>query len=57
MRANEAPTVSSPLVPAATAILDRFLLHAELIITITARSYRSKIRQTVTDQACKKAEK
>ena len=43
-------------VPAATAILDRFLHHAE-VITITGRSYRLKNRQTATDQACKKAGK
>ena len=36
MRANEAPTVSSPLVPAATAILDRFL-HDTEVITITGQ--------------------
>jgi len=38
------------LVPAATAILDRFLHHAE-IITITGRSYRLK------DKAAKDADK
>lgn len=43
-------------VPAATAILDRFLHHAE-VITITGRSYRLKNRQPATDQACKKAGK
>ncbi|UCE58209.1 MAG: IS21-like element helper ATPase IstB [Phycisphaerales bacterium] len=43
-------------VPAATAILDRFLHHAE-VITITGKSYRLKNRQAVTDQACKKAGK
>ena len=43
-------------VPAATAILDRFLHHAE-VITITGKSYRLKNRQTATDQACKKAGK
>jgi DNA replication protein DnaC len=43
-------------VPSATAILDRFLHHAE-VITITGRSYRLKNRQTATDQACKKAGK
>ncbi len=37
-------------VPAATAILDRFLHHAE-IVNITGRSYRLK------DRACKKASK
>jgi DNA replication protein DnaC len=37
-------------VPAATAILDRFLQHAE-IITITGKSYRLK------DKACKEVEK
>ncbi len=37
-------------VPAATAILDRFLHHAE-IITITGRSYRLK------DKAAKEADK
>lgn len=41
---------------AATAILDRFLDHAE-VITITGRSYRLKNRQATTDQACKKAGK
>jgi DNA replication protein DnaC len=43
-------------VPAATAILDRFLHHAE-VITITGKSYRLKNRQTSTDQACKRAGK
>ena len=43
-------------VPAATAILDRFLHHAE-VITITGRSYRLKNRQIAKDQACKKAGK
>ena len=43
-------------VPAATAILDRFLHHAE-VITITGRSYRLKNRQTAKDQACRKAGK
>ncbi len=43
-------------VPAATAILDRFLHHAQ-VITITGRSYRLKNRQTAMDQACKKAGK
>ena len=43
-------------VPAATAILDRFLHHAE-VITITGKSYRLKNRQTATDQTCKKAGK
>ena len=38
-------------VPAATAILDRFLHHAE-IVTITGKSYRMKDRQ-VEKQACK----
>ena len=37
-------------VPAATAILDRFLHHAE-IINVTGKSYRLK------DRACKKASK
>ena len=40
-------------VPAATAILDRFLHHAE-VITITGKSYRLKNRQTSKDQACKR---
>jgi len=39
-------------VPSATAILDRFLHHAE-VITITGRSYRLKNR-TSKDQACRK---
>ena len=43
-------------VPAATAILDRFLHHAE-VITITGRSYRLKNRQAATDQANKQAGK
>ena len=43
-------------VPAATAILDRFLHHAE-VITITGRSYRLKNRQTAKEQACQKAGK
>jgi len=43
-------------VPAATAILDRFLHHAE-VITITGRSYRLKNRQADTDQACRKTGK
>ena len=43
-------------VPSATAILDRFLHHAE-VITITGKSYRLKNRQTARDQACKKAGK
>lgn len=38
-------------VPAATAILDRFLHHAE-IVTITGKSYRMKDRQN-KKQACK----
>lgn len=41
---------------AAATILNRFLRRAE-VITITGRSYRLKNRQTVTDQACKKAGK
>ena len=40
-------------VPAATAILDRFLHHAD-VITITGRSYRLKNKQTATDQPSKK---
>ena len=43
-------------VPTATAILDRFLHHAE-VITITGRSYRLKSQQTTTDDVCKKAVK
>ena len=43
-------------VPSATAILDRFLHHAE-VITITGRSYRLKNRQAPTDQGSKKAGK
>ncbi len=43
-------------VPSATAILDRFLHHAE-VITITGRSYRLKNRQAAMDQACKRAGK
>jgi len=39
-------------VPSATAILDRFLHHAE-VITITGKSYRLKNR-TSKDQACRK---
>ncbi len=40
-------------VPAATAILDRFLHHAE-VITITGKSYRLKNRPTKKqgDQTC-----
>jgi DNA replication protein DnaC len=41
-------------VPAATAILDRFLHHAE-IINITGRSYRLKDRLTQQDPVDKKA--
>jgi len=43
-------------VPSATAILDRFLHHAE-VITITGKSYRLSHRQAAADQADKKAEK
>jgi len=46
-------------VPAATAILDRFLQHAE-IITITGKSYRLKnkaSKKPVSEKACKKEEK
>lgn len=39
-------------VPSATAILDRFLHHAE-VVTITGRSYRLKNRQAPTDQGSK----
>ena len=44
-------------VPAATAILDRFLHHAE-VITITGKSYRLKSRQAKkqTDAACPEGE-
>ena len=41
-------------VPSATAILDRFLHHAE-IITITGRSYRLKDRATQEANRPKKA--
>ena len=41
-------------VPAATAILDRFLHHAE-IITITGRSYRLKDRATATPDTAQPA--
>ncbi|MGC8560806.1 MAG: ATP-binding protein [Phycisphaerae bacterium] len=37
-------------VPSATAILDRFLHHAE-ILSITGRSYRLKDRATVDERA------
>jgi DNA replication protein DnaC len=43
-------------VPAATAILDRFLHHAE-IITITGRSYRLKDRADKTIEAASKTKK
>ena len=43
-------------VPAATAILDRFLHHAE-IITITGRSYRLKDRAAPSPNAAKPPEK
>ena len=43
-------------VPSATAILDRFLHHAE-VITITARSYRLKDRATQEANQPKKAAK
>ena len=43
-------------VPAATAILDRFLHHAE-IITITGRSYRLKDRSLKPDAATTRPEK
>ena len=43
-------------VPAATAILDRFLHHAE-VVTITGRSYRLTNRQTSKDQACQRTVK
>ena len=45
-------------VPAATAILDRFLHHAE-VVTITGKSYRLKDKAKKTDknQACKSEEK
>jgi len=42
-------------VPAATAILDRFLQHAE-VLTITGRSYRLK-NQAVQEDTCKKGKK
>jgi len=42
-------------VPAATAILDRFLHHAE-IVTITGKSYRMKDRKN-KKQACKEDQK
>jgi len=45
-------------VPSATAILDRFLHHAEMI-TITGRSYRLRNKQAdkkVTKQAITKSE-
>jgi len=42
-------------VPAATAILDRFLHHAE-IIAITGRSYRLKDRACQPPEACKKGQ-
>ena len=41
-------------VPSATAILDRFLHHAEAV-TITGKSYRLKDKaKTMKDEACKK---
>ena len=43
-------------VPLATAILDRFLHHAE-IITITGRSYRLKDRAGTSDSSNDKAQK
>ena len=42
-------------VPAATAILDRFLHHAE-VIAITGKSYRMK-DHAVRNQACKVSQK
>jgi len=61
-RRRRAPDLHRPLedwgkligdVPAATAILDRFLHHAE-VITITGKSYRLKNRPTKKhgDQTC-----
>jgi len=42
-------------VPAATAILDRFLHHAE-VITITGKSYRLRNKEPAKRKTCKPKE-